>query len=74
MRSGLNKKGIPMRGAHKITKVTISTKSTEPLAGIVEIGTADSTMKFELNEDMAHDLCTHLDRFLTQRRQIAGKL
>jgi hypothetical protein len=65
LRLGL-KEAIAMRGAHKITEVTISTKSTEPLTGIVEIGTADSTMKFELNEETAHDLCTNLDRFLTQ--------
>ena len=52
MRLGLKKEGIPMRGANKITEVAISTKSTEPLAGIVEIGTADSTMKSVLNEDL----------------------
>jgi hypothetical protein len=60
-----------MRDIHKIT---VSTKSTEPLSAVVEIDTADSTMKFELNEDMAHDLCANLDRFLTQRRHMRAKI
>jgi hypothetical protein len=55
-----------MRDTHRITEVTISTKTTEPLSGIVQIDTAASTVQFELNEEIAHDLCTHLDRFLTQ--------
>jgi hypothetical protein len=64
-----------MRDAHKITEVTISTMSTEPLRGTVEINTAtNSTMKFELSEDMAHHLSTQLDRFLTQRRQLRERL
>jgi hypothetical protein len=56
-----------MRSVHKISKVSISTISTDPLCGIVEIDTADSTMKFELNVDMAHSICTDLEHFLTQR-------
>jgi hypothetical protein len=61
---------IPMHNVHKITGVTISTKSDEPLSGVVEINTVGSTIKLELNADMAHDLCTHLDRFLTQQRRV----
>jgi hypothetical protein len=59
---------------YKMTGVTISTNSADPLSGIVEIDTADSTIKLELNEDMAHHLCTHLDRFLTQRRRRPDKV
>jgi hypothetical protein len=55
-----------MRDVQKITEVSISTNSTEPLRGIVEIDTAVSTMKFELNEDMAHSICAELEHFLTQ--------
>ena len=59
-----------MRDTHRITEVMVSTKSTEPLSGIVQIDTAASTVQFELNEEIAHDLCTHLDRFLTQRQHL----
>jgi hypothetical protein len=55
---------------HRVTKVTISTISAKPLGGIVQIDTAASTMQFELNEEIAHDLCTQLDRFLTQGQQL----
>ena len=64
-----------MHDIQKITGAAISTTSTEPLRGIVEINIgASSTMKFELNEDMAHHLSTQLDRFLTQRRQLRDRL
>ena len=55
-----------MNGARKITGVSVSTASTNPLRAIVEIDTADSTITFELNEDIAHHICTGLERFLTQ--------
>ncbi len=63
-----------MRDTQKITEVTVSTKSTEPLSGIVQIDTAASTMKFEVNAEVAHDLCTHLDRFLTQGMHAPDKV
>ena len=62
-----------MRDVHKIIDVSVSTISTSPLRGIVEIDTADSTIKFELTEDIAHSICTDLERFLTQE-QLPGKL
>ena len=55
---------------HRIAKATISTVSTRPLSGVVQIDTAAATMQFELNEETAHDLCTQLDRFLTQGQQL----
>jgi hypothetical protein len=58
-----------MNNERKITDVTISTISTEPLRGIVEICTVNSTTKFELNEDMAHSICTDLEHFLTQKQR-----
>jgi len=64
-----------MKDVRKITGAAISTTSTEPLRGIVEVDIgAGSTMKFELNEDVAHHLGTQLDRFLTQRRQPLDRL
>ena len=59
-----------MRNTHPITRVTVSTVSTRPLSGILHIDTATSTTQFELNEEIAHDLCTQLDRFLTQGQQL----
>lgn len=55
-----------MHDTHKITDVLVSTISTTPRRGVVEIHTAESTFKFELNEDLAHSICTGLERFLTQ--------
>jgi len=55
-----------MSDVHKITEVSILTKSTEPLTGIVQLNTADAEMKFEITEDLAHTICTNLERFLTR--------
>jgi hypothetical protein len=61
-----------MDDAHKITDVSVSTVSTTPLRGTIEIDTPDSTIKFELNEDIAHSICSRLEHFLTQESR--GKL
>jgi hypothetical protein len=58
-----------MDDAHKITDVSVSTISTTPLRGTIAIDTPDSTIKFELTEDVAHSLCTWLEHFLTQEQQ-----
>ena len=58
-----------MDDAHKITDVSVSTISTTPLHGTIAIDTPDSTIKFELNEDVAHSICTRLEHFLTQEQQ-----
>jgi hypothetical protein len=58
-----------MDDAHKITDVSVSTISTNPLRGTIEIDTPGSTIKFELNEHIAHSICTWLEHFLTQEQQ-----
>ncbi len=58
-----------MDDAHKITDVSVSTISTTPLRGTIAIDTPDSTIKFELNEDVAHSICTCLEHFLTPAQQ-----
>jgi hypothetical protein len=55
-----------MNDVHKVTEVTISTRSIEPLTGIVQVSTADTELKFEITEDLAHKMCTDLERFLTR--------
>lgn len=55
-----------MSGTQKITEVIVSTKSTEPLIGIIRVTTVDAEIKFEITEDLAHKICTDLDRFLTR--------
>jgi hypothetical protein len=62
-----------MRDLRKITNFSISTVSTEPLRGIVEIDTFDSAMKFELNEDTALNICTDLEHFLTQEKRATAQ-
>ena len=58
-----------MDDAHKITEVSVSTIWTTPLRGMIEIDTPGSTFKFELNEDIAHSICTRLEHFLTEEQQ-----
>lgn len=55
-----------MSDVHKITEVTILTKSTEPLTGIIRVNTVDAEIKFEIAEDLALKVCTDLERFLTR--------
>jgi hypothetical protein len=55
-----------MSDVRKVTEVSVFTKSTEPLTGIVQVNTADAEMKFEITEDLAHKICTDLERFLTR--------
>jgi hypothetical protein len=57
-----------MSDLHKINAITITAKSTEPSTGIVQLDTGDAVMKFEISEDLAHLICTKLERFLTRRR------
>ncbi|MGZ5873699.1 MAG: hypothetical protein ACXWKP_16470 [Bradyrhizobium sp.] len=54
-----------MSDVQKINEVTILTKSTEPLTGIVQVNTAETEIKFEITEDQAHKMCSDLERFLT---------
>jgi hypothetical protein len=55
-----------MIDAQVITEVLVATKSTEPLTGIVQVNTAEAEIKFEITEDLAHRICTELERFLTR--------
>ncbi len=50
----------------RITEISVSTKSTEPLTGIVRVNTTDSDIEFEITEELAHKICTDLERFLTR--------
>jgi hypothetical protein len=59
-------KDCSMSDAQRITEVSISTKSTKPLTGIVQVNTADAEVKFEITEDLAHKICTDIERFLTR--------
>jgi hypothetical protein len=55
-----------MSDVHKITEISVLTKTSEPLTGIVQVHTAEAEMKFEITEDLAHKICTDLERFLTR--------
>ena len=55
-----------MSEAHKITEISILTKSTEPLVGIVHVNTTDMEIRFEITEDLAHKICSDLERFMTR--------
>ena len=55
-----------MSDAHKITEISVSVKSAEPLVGVVLVSTVEAEIKFEITEDVAHKICTDLERFLTR--------
>jgi hypothetical protein len=57
-----------MSDPHKISGITVTAKSTEPSTGIVQFETGDAVIKFEITEDIAHQICATLERFLTRRR------
>jgi hypothetical protein len=57
-----------MSDLHKINAMMITAKSTEASIGIIQLDTSDAVMKFEITEDLAHLICTKLERFLTRRR------
>ena len=50
----------------KATSISVSPRSAVPMRGIIEIDCAGSIATFEITEDLAHQLCTDLERFLTQ--------
>lgn len=55
-----------MTEVSRITEITVSTKSTEPLTGVVALSTTEEEIKFEVTAEMAHKICTDLERFLTR--------
>jgi hypothetical protein len=55
-----------MSDVHKITDIAVTTKSTEPLIGILQVDAGNTVMKFEITEELAHMICTNLERFLTR--------
>ena len=55
-----------MSDVHKMTEISILAKSAEPRIGIIQLTTAEAEIKFEVTEDLAHKICTDLERFLTR--------
>jgi hypothetical protein len=55
-----------MSDVHKIADITITTKSTDPLTGILQVDAGNMVMKFEMTEELAHKICSDLERFLTR--------
>jgi hypothetical protein len=55
-----------MSDVHKIADITVTTKSTEPLIGILQLDAGNTVMKFEMTEELAHRICSDLERFLTR--------
>ena len=55
-----------MIDGQRITDVTILTRSTEPLTGVIQLKTPDAEIELEITEDLAHKICTDLERFLTR--------
>jgi hypothetical protein len=50
----------------KAIEISILTKSTEPLTGLVQVSTDGEEIKFEITEEIAHRICADLEHFLTR--------
>jgi hypothetical protein len=59
-------RGLLMSDAHKIADITVTTKSMEPLTGIMQVDAGNTVFKFEMTEELAHKICSDLERFLTR--------
>jgi len=57
---------LKMSDARRIIDITVSTISKEPLTGVVQVNTPEAEIKLEITEDLAHRICTDLERFLTR--------
>jgi hypothetical protein len=55
-----------MADVSRITEISVSTKSTEPLTGVVALSTTGEEIRLEITEEIAHKICTDLERFLTR--------
>jgi len=55
-----------MNDVEKAVEISVLPRSAEPSTAIVQVNTAGTEMKFEITEDMAHKICTDLERFLTR--------
>ena len=55
-----------MSDTRRIIEIKVSTISTEPLTGVFQVNTPEAEIKFEITEDLAHQICTDLERFLTR--------
>ena len=55
-----------MSDKHRLTEVVVSTNSTKPLTGTVQLGAAKAEMEFEITENLAHRICIELERFLNE--------
>lgn len=51
---------------HRATNIAVSAVSATPLRGTIAIDCAGTVTTFEIDEELAHRLCTDLERFLTQ--------
>ncbi len=60
-----------MSHAQKILSVSVLTRSMDPLQATIEIETSNGGVSFELNDEIAHNLCVRLEHFLTRERPLA---
>jgi hypothetical protein len=53
-----------MTDVQKMTEVTVLTRSTEPLIGIIQVATVEAEMEFEITVQLALEIYAALGRFL----------
>ena len=56
----------------KVLETAVQTSSTDPLAGFLEIATAEGVLRLAINGDVAKDLRIDLDQFLAKGRLVQG--
>jgi hypothetical protein len=63
-----------MQDIGDIARFLIAADSVNPLRSVLEVDIAGSTRKFAISEDVAHRMCSDLERFLTRVQRTEGKL
>jgi hypothetical protein len=54
-----------MSDVYKIADIAVTHESKDPLIGILQVDTGNAVIKFEITEELAHRMCSDLERFLT---------
>ena len=55
-----------MSDAARITEISVTRKSTQPPRAVLQVFTQRASLEFELTEELAHQICIKLERFLTR--------
>lgn len=58
-----------MTDIFRLTEFSVIAQSTEPLRGVITLVSGGAILRLQLTEDLAHQMCRGLERFLTQSQR-----